>query len=151
MIEIKRLAATDAHLATSLFDQYRVFYRQASNLLLAEKFIEERLQKNESIIFVAMAGKVPAGFTQLYPIYSSVKANKNWILNDLYVKEDFRKQSIGEKLIKAAMDFAKNDGATFVQLETAKDNSTAQRLYETIGFKKQLSDEDFFTYRIELC
>ena len=147
-MEIKRLTAADAKLVTELFDQYRVFYKQSSDQKLAEKFIKERLEKNESIIFVALIENIPAGFTQLYPTYSSVRAVKNWILNDLFVKENFRKQGVGEELIRTAMNFAASEGATFIQLETAKDNFNAQSLYESIGFTKQLPEYEFFSYKI---
>ena len=77
-------------------------------------------------------------------------AVRNWILNDLYVDARYRKKGIGEKLIKTAMEFAKADGAKFVELSTAADNYTAQSLYETIGFDKQMPETDFFTYQISL-
>lgn len=153
-MQIKRINTGDKDFVVGLFDKYRIFYKQPSNMALAESFIKERLDNNESIIFVAFqktGGKIiPAGFTQLYPMYSSVQAIKNWILNDLYVDSDYRKQGIGEKLIKAAITFAKKDHAKFIQLETATDNYTAQSLYEAIGFKKQEMGNDFFTYSFEV-
>lgn len=151
-IGIKRIGLTEGHLVAGLFNQYRIFYNQFSDIGMAKAFIDERLQQNESIIFVAIDtdNQKAIGFTQLYPKYSSVRLSKNWILNDLYVDADYRKQGIGEKLIKTAMEFAKTTGATFVQLETAVDNYTAQHLYESIGFVKQANDEDFFLYKIVL-
>ena len=150
-MQIKRISPSEYKLVTGLFDKYRVFYKQASDMELAESFIKERLENNESIIFLALADdNKPAGFTQLYPIYSSVRAAKNWLLNDLYVDAAFRKQGIGQALIKAAMDFAKSEDSTYVKLETAYDNYTAQSLYEAIGFKKQEIETGYFTYRIEV-
>ncbi|MGM9479154.1 GNAT family N-acetyltransferase [Pedobacter sp. GSP4] len=151
-ITIKQIDSTELHLVVGLFNQYRIFYGQFSDLGMAKAFLEERLQNRESIIFVAVDGDTqqPVGFTQLYPKYSSVRLSKNWILNDLYVAADYRKQGIGEKLIKTAMDFAQKQGSTFVQLETAVDNFTAQHLYENIGFVKQAADTDFFLYKIAL-
>ncbi len=151
-IEIKRIDLNEANLVVGLFNQYRVFYGKFSDLGMAQAFIQERLQNNESVIFVAMDPNTQqsVGFTQLYPKYSSVRMSKNWILNDLYVDSNYRKQGIGEDLIKTAMDFAKNQGATFVQLETAVDNNTAQSLYEAIGFEKQADDKEFFLYKINL-
>lgn len=149
-MEIKRIGIKDAHLVITLFDQYRVFYKKPSDLPLAEKFIHDRLRNNESIIYVALIGGKPVGFTQLYPKYSSGAATKNWILNDLYVEADYRKHGIGRALINIAMEFARNDGSVFVQLETAIDNYTAQSLYESIGFVKQQPDEQFLVYRISL-
>jgi ribosomal protein S18 acetylase RimI-like enzyme len=151
-IKIKQVGLTESHLVVGLFNQYRIFYKQFSDIGMAKAFIDERLQHKESVIFVAIDEDTekPIGFTQLYPKYSSVRLSKNWILNDLYVDEVYRNQGIGENLIKTAMDFAKTNGSTFVQLETAVDNYTAQHLYENIGFVKQSNDEDFFLYKIVL-
>ena len=151
---IKRIDSTERYLVVDLFDQYRVFYNQTSDKALADNYIKQRLEKNESVIFVALetinGNDFPVGFTQLYPTYSSVRATKNWILNDLFVDATHRKKGIGEQLIQAAMQFAKEDNARFLQLETATDNYNAQRLYESIGFVKQAPEEGFFVYRIEL-
>jgi ribosomal protein S18 acetylase RimI-like enzyme len=145
-MEIKQINIANYQLVTGLFDQYRVFYKQASDITLAETYIKNRLENDESVIFVAFAGNKPVGFTQLYPLLSSVKATKNWLLNDLFVDSDHRKQGIGETLLKTAANFAKSHGATFVQLETASDNYTAQKLYEAVGFVK-LDAKISFHYR----
>ncbi len=153
-MQIIRINKTQGELVFELFDKYRVFYKQPSDAALAKKFISQRLDNNESVIFVALAGDMgkqkPVGFTQLYPNYSSVRAVKNWTLNDLYVEAEFRKQGIGEKLIKSAMEFAKKGRAKFLELSTAVDNYTAQSLYEQMGFMKQQPDGNFYTYRINL-
>lgn len=150
MIHIKRIDATQGHLVFDLFNQYRIFYKQAPDIALAQRFIQERLDNNESIILVALLpDQVTAvGFTQLYPKYSSVRTVRNWILNDLYVEAAYRKQGVGTQLIQAARAFANENQAAFVELSTATDNDTAQRLYEKIGFEKQLPETDFYTYRI---
>jgi len=152
MIEIIKINNTQAHLVYELFNQYRIFYKQQPDVESAKKFIDARVNNNESVIFVALDDNKskPVGFTQLYPNYSSVRAIKNWTLNDLYVDKDYRKHGIGEKLIKTAMEFAKSDNAKFVELSTAVDNYTAQSVYEKIGFKKQEPDTAFYTYRIDL-
>ena len=153
-MEIKRINSHEASLVTDLFDKYRMFYKQPSDITLAQSFIRDRLENNESIIFVAVVrnddNETPVGFTQLYPGFSSVRAIKNWILNDLYVDTGFRKQGIGETLIKSAMEFAKKEGAKYVELSTAVDNYTAQSLYTAIGFKKQEPDKNFISYRMSL-
>jgi len=151
-ITIKQIGSAEAHLVVSLFNQYRIFYNQFSDIGMAKAFLDERLQNKESIIFAAIDSDIQqtVGFTQLYPKYSSVRLSKNWILNDLYVDANYRKQGIAEKLIKTVMDFAKSHGTSYVQLETAKDNYTAQHLYEDIGFVKQENDTEFFLYKIAL-
>ncbi len=151
---IRKIDYSEYKLVTNLFNNYRMFYKQKSDIELAESFIKERLENNESVIFVALTGNegglLSVGFTQLYPLISSVRAAKNWVLNDLYVDADYRKHGIGEALIKTAMDFAKTQNSKLLQLETAIDNYIAQKLYETIGFKKKGSASGHFTYQVEI-
>jgi len=61
-MDIKKIGAHEWQLVIDLFDQYRVFYKKESDLGLAERFIRERLDNNESVIYVAMDGDKPIGF-----------------------------------------------------------------------------------------
>lgn len=151
-LEIIRIDKTQGHLVFELFDKYRVFYRRNSDPELARRFIQERLDHRESVIFAALAGSpaIPVGFTQLYPKYSSASATRNWILNDLYVEEEYRRTGIGRQLIQTALSFAKDHGADFVTISTEVDNFTAQRLYEQIGFLRSEPETDFYNYRINV-
>jgi len=130
---------TLAHLddLVELFDRYRVFYRKESDTKGAREFLTERLQHEESVVYLFYKDDIAAGFTQLYPKYSSARMVQNWILNDLFVKEEYRKFGIGEQLISRAFEFAKSKGAAFVQLETQVENVNAQRLYERLNFELQ--------------
>jgi ribosomal protein S18 acetylase RimI-like enzyme len=153
-MNIRKVNSVDSDCIAGLFDRYRVFYRQSPDLDLARKYIKARLDNHESIIFAAWVEEddniIPVGFTQLYPNYSSIHAIRNWTLNDLYVEPAYRCRKIGAALIRAAMDFARQGGARFLELQTAVDNSIAKDLYERIGFIKQPPDTEFFTYRLLL-
>lgn len=152
--EIRRINRSESSVVTELFDKYRTFYKQPSNIELAEKFIQARLDNNESVIFVATVEVnikvIPVGFTQLYPKFSSGRAIKIWVLNDLYVEPAYRKQGIGESLINIALKYAKDDNVSQVELSTAVDNYPAQSLYESIGFKRQNPSTDFLSYKINI-
>jgi ribosomal protein S18 acetylase RimI-like enzyme len=149
-MKIRRIYSSEGDLVADLFDRYRMFYQQPSDPVLARDYILSRLENNESVIFVALVEGTPVGFTQLYPCYSSIRASKNWILNDLYVDRVYRKLKIGEALVHAAMEFARQEGAAFMELETARDNFIAQGLYEKLGFTRQQSANGFYTYRISI-
>ncbi len=149
-MEILRIDKSQTNLVFNLFDKYRQFYNQKSDLELAKYFIQERLNNNESVIFVSLSNFTPIGFTQLFPLLSSVHAIRNWLLNDLYVEEEYRMKGIGEALIRHSLNFAKEDNAIYVELHTAIDNYTAQRLYEQIGFEKQQTESKYLIYRINL-
>ena len=78
-IQIRRADIHDLGLITSLFDLYRQFYEQASDLAVAENFLAQRLQQNESVIFLALDGDAAVGFTQLYPGFSSVSMARTFL------------------------------------------------------------------------
>jgi ribosomal protein S18 acetylase RimI-like enzyme len=131
-----------------LFDAYRVFYGQPSDVEAARAFLHERFTLGESSVFIAMletdSGTRAVGFTQLYPMFSSVSLRRMWILNDLYVEADVRGQRIGERLIERAVQLAKESGAKGIQLETAHTNTSGQKLYERLGFERE--DLEYRTY-----
>ncbi|WP_271254347.1 GNAT family N-acetyltransferase [Pseudanabaena sp. Chao 1811] len=130
-----------------LFDQYRVFYNQPSDLNAAKNFLQDRLQAQDSTIFIASEGGHVVGFTQLYPSFSSVSMKRVWILNDLFVDEPYRKQGVAKLLMNAAEQFARETGAVRLVLETQISNIAAQSLYESLGYIK---DKDFYNYALHL-
>ena len=144
-MSIQKATLNDLDSLAELFDLYRIFYQQKSDLSGAREFIRERLNNEESVVFIAFYENNPIGFVQLYPSFSSVSMKRTWVLNDLYVRESVRGKGFGEKLIKKAITFAKDTGAKGVLLETNIENVTAQRLYERIGFTKETNHFYFFS------
>ena len=129
-----------------LFDEYRRFYKQTSDLPGARLFLQDRVSKNESVVFVARLNRKPVGFTQLYPSFSSVRMKKIWILNDLFVLPEVRKQGVATTLINAAVSLARETGAHHLVLSTAKVNP-AQKLYRHYGWKL---DDEFDQFYFDL-
>lgn len=137
-MEIRRATPEDVPLVAPLFDAYRVFYEQEPDPELAHDFLRERLERAESVVFLALDGEAgrATGFTQLYPLFSSVAAQRTWLLNDLFVAPEARGRGVGGALLEAARRFAAETGAGGLELATAPDNVTAQRLYEATGWKR---------------
>lgn len=126
----------DLDLIVPLFDAYRIFYRKKSDIKGARNFLRERLTKEDSIIFVAEEKKdCLVGFTQLYPLFSSTRMKKLWLLNDLYVDPDYRGQGISKLLIEKAKQLVRSTDACGLLLETEKTNTIGNQLYPTTGFE----------------
>lgn len=91
------IQATLEHLdlLTPLFVKYREFYGSLPYPDSSRAFLEKRLRRKESVIYLALADdddKKLMGFCQLYPSFSSLSLKRVWILNDIYVAEDARRQ-----------------------------------------------------------
>lgn len=135
MIEIRKATPEDLKFVVALFDQYRVFYENESDPEKAEKFIAERLQLNDSQIFVAETNdKVLVGFVQLYPLFSSTRMKRLWLLNDLFVDNAYRGKGISKQLIDVSKELCKQTNACGLLLETAKTNVIGNTLYPKVGF-----------------
>jgi len=141
------LRADHSHLVEliPLFDAYRVFYGQDSDPGRASRFLEERLTTADTVLFLARPGegKPAAGFTHLFPMWSSVRTGRLWLLNDLFVAPTARRQGVARLLMEYALAFAREDGALGVTLSTQKSNHQAAALYRDLGFEL---DQEFDSY-----
>lgn len=144
-MEIVKVKHSDLGIVSSLFDSYRVFYGQKSNPELAFDFLSQRVKNEESVIFLALNESGEGmGFTQLYHGFSSVSAARVWVLNDLYVASKFRNNGVAKQLMNAAKELALVDNVKGLSLETAEDNVNAQKLYESLGYVKEVGSYHYF-------
>jgi ribosomal protein S18 acetylase RimI-like enzyme len=145
---IQVATSADVVLIAPVFDAYRQFYGRDSNLAIASQFLEERLRNDESVVLVATSdsGGV-AGFAQLFPSFSSVRAARIYVLNDLFVVPEARGQGLGRALLLEAASIARRRGASRLKLSTAVTNLSAQRLYKSLGW---IRDNDFCEYNLAL-
>jgi ribosomal protein S18 acetylase RimI-like enzyme len=144
---IRRAGQDDVDQLAPLFDAYRQFYQQPGDLPRARDFLLERLQRNESVILLATQDVAVVGFTQLYPMFSSVRTARIWILNDLYVPAQARLSGAARGLLDAAARFAHEEGAARLMLETGRDNAPARALYRALGW----SEDDSQWYSLSLA
>jgi GNAT superfamily N-acetyltransferase len=147
---IQALRADASHIdkIAPLFDAYRRFYGQPSNLPQSRHFIAERIARDESVIFFAEdTNGETLGFVQMFPTFSSIDAHRTWLLGDLFTAPVARGKGVGTLLMNTARDFARLMGAKGMTLETATDNYSAQRLYESLGYVR---DPGYYTYCLDL-
>ena len=146
--QIRQGTIHDLDTLASLFDGYRQFYGQPADRARAREFLAERLGHEESLILLALDGQGEGvGFTQLYPLFSSVRTVRTCLLNDLFVAPSARRHGVAAALLKAAAKEARSLGAASLSLSTALDNAPAQALYESLGWRR---DQEFCEYGLAL-
>jgi len=134
---------------TTMFEKYRNFYGETPNFERSRNFLTERMEKKESVAFMAVDAKdgVAMGFIQLYPLFSSTSTGRIWLLNDLYVSQEYRCKGVATSLLEVAKKFAIDSKAIRLELETGAKNTTAQALYHKEGYKVSSS----LHYSLELA
>lgn len=146
-MNVRLATITDLNEISSLFDTYRVFYRQLSNIDQSTAFVRERFLNQQSwILVVEQEGRL-VGFSQLYPMFSSVSVHRLMVLNDLFVVTEKRGTGLGRALISASQRLAKEMGFETMTIATEKGNAKARQLYPEIGFKE---DSNFIHYTMTL-
>lgn len=148
-ISITQATIRDLDDAAVLFNEYRIFYGQESDLEGSRQFLFNRFEHQESFVFLARDAQTGdlAGFMQLYPSFSSVTIQRIWNLNDLYVREAYRNQQVGKDLLETAKAFAKLTKSKGLEIATQTTNLRAQSVYERHGYVK---DKEFFHYYLHL-
>ncbi|MFY0663368.1 MAG: GNAT family N-acetyltransferase [Natronospirillum sp.] len=147
-MKIVKASYAELEHVSALFDGYRQFYEQQPDFEAAKSFITQRLENDDSVIFLALSETdAPLGFVQLYPSFSSVAMKRMWYLNDLFVADSARQQGVARALLKHVEAFAKDTDALTVKLATAVSNTKASALYVSEGYTK-VTAFDHYTQRV---
>jgi ribosomal protein S18 acetylase RimI-like enzyme len=144
---VRRATLTDCDALASAFDGYRTFFTGKSDPDASRAFLRERLERNESVVFAAFDGELAAGFVQLYPLFSSWYAQRQWFLSDLFVAPEFRRLGLARRLLDACTAFAGETGSRSVMVELPFSEPHLVHLYEAADYRR---DEVFALYRLTL-
>ncbi len=85
------------------------------------------------------------GFATVFWMWSTTRAARIAVMNDLFVAPSARGRGVGEALIAACLELARERGAAMLEWQTAPDNRTAQALYERVGGIR----ESWYDYHLE--
>lgn len=144
-MKIERIGLSHLDELATLFDAYRVWYRMPANLDGARRFLTDRITKDEAIIFGAFdEDDRMVGFTQLYPLFSSTRMGRLWLLNDLFVAPTSRGQGISILLIDRAKSLSIETNAVGILLETEKSNQIGNQLYPRADFHLESGSNYYF-------
>jgi len=105
----------------------------------------ERPEEGVQLIARDQAGE-PLGFASLFWTWQTLGAARVGVMNDLFVWPEHRGHGVGRALIEACAQLARERGARWLGWDTAPDNRTAQRLYDTTGARRS----EWYSYSLDL-
>lgn len=135
-VEIHSAGSEDVDELVPLFNEYRRFFNPDADPEVSRSFLAARLRGGDGVIFLARVDEQAAGFTQLYPLWSSWHCARIWFLSDLYVDESYRKAGIGNSLVERVKRFAHETGASSVMVELPHSEPHLHAFYDRLGFHR---------------
>ena len=133
-------ASAVAGFAMKLIEQHIAYdaarFSPIATLAGATWFYGTQTEAENAVVFVAESESRIVGFA--YVGYEEISyqdlAKKSAWVHDIYIQPDERHTGAGQALMDAAIEFAKERGATKLLLWTAESNAEAQRFFERSGF-----------------
>ncbi len=141
--QIRRATPGDADSVARLLHEFQAEFDEPSPGVeaLSDRYAD--LIRNRDMT-VLLAGDGPDGFAQLRyrPWVYSAGPNAHSYLEELYVVLSLRGQGIGRALLETAMETARSEGATHMELGTSENDTAARGLYESAGFTNREGNPD---------
>ena len=76
------------------------------------------------------------GFATIFWSWSTTRAARIGVMNDLYVAPSGRGRGVAEQLIEACVERVRSRGGALLSWQTAPDNHRAQAVYDRIGARR---------------
>lgn len=141
-MKIRKASIEDLGGLSNLFKDYLQIDNQDKTLEDAKTFLEQRFERRDCTLFIALIDGRIVGFVLLSPFFSLGSLDDIWILNAIYIEDEFRQQGVAQSLLSEAIFHSKKTEKKKVLLWTRSDNVSSQALFEKFGFKKA----DFINY-----
>jgi GNAT superfamily N-acetyltransferase len=146
-ITIAPVEVTDLPILLPMMRAYCDFYevdpRDDRLIALSRALIESPGEGGQ--LLARNAEGVAVGFATVYWSWQTLDAMRIGVMNDLYVVPDARGDGVGRRLIEHCRGLCRKRGAGKLVWETAPDNETAQRLYDSTG----ATSSTWLTYEID--
>lgn len=127
-------------------DFYKVSPSDGALLALSEALIDNPVHDGLQLIARAEDGRA-VGFATLYWTWSTTRAARIGVMNDLFVAAEERGRGVVERLIEACAQQCRLRGAATLNWQTAPDNLRAQSVYDRVGAKR----EQWVDYFVEVA
>jgi ribosomal protein S18 acetylase RimI-like enzyme len=129
-VTIRRATRDDFPAIFLLIKEFASFQKSEEKLVTTvDQMLED---ENLFQAFVALENKNIIGFCTFFYAYYSW-SGKAIYLDDLYIKDSFRKNGIGKQLLNTVMTLAKESNCRKVRWQVSKWNTNAIEFYKKMG------------------
>lgn len=123
-------------LLTMLIQDEKKYNENTKDDYIVDNWYSSFIDKDDSQLFIAVDDNEIVGYIYVKIITTSDSSDiyTEASISGIYVKDNFRKQGIGTKLINEAKKWCINKGVTYLKLNVLEGNIAALNLYKKLGF-----------------
>ena len=123
-------------LLTLLIQDEKKYNENTKDDYIVDNWYSSFIDKDDSQLFIAANDNEIVGYIYVKIITTSDSSDISTeaSISGIYVKENFRKQGIGTKLINEAKKWCINKGVSYLKLNVLEGNRIALNLYKKLGF-----------------
>ncbi|MCK9439377.1 GNAT family N-acetyltransferase [Patescibacteria group bacterium] len=101
------------------------------------KSLKKNIYSSNSCIFIAEENNKIIGYLLAFKVnrLEMFKVKKAGLIADVFIKEDYRRKGIGDKLIKECFDWFRGDKISFAEINVEVSNKQAINFWNKKGFK----------------
>jgi GNAT superfamily N-acetyltransferase len=92
---------------------------------------------------VAFHDDEPVAYAMFYPYFASFRGQCGYYLEDIFVAEDFRRNGLGEAMVRIVAKLAKQRGYERIDFQVLEWNAPAVKFYEKLGAIRDDSERHF--------
>jgi ribosomal protein S18 acetylase RimI-like enzyme len=130
---VRRATPADASAVAGLLHDFNTEYDEFSpGVEVLTRNAAEMIEAREMLVL--LGGEGPDGLAEVRFRRSVWTGKPAAYLEELYVAPAHRGHGLGREILRAVFDAAREEGATYIDLNTSEDDTAARALYESEGF-----------------
>jgi len=144
-IQIRKSSPDEVPAIVRLMRDFAEYENLAEYCEITEQRLFEVMFGDEAFVegLVAFHDQVPVAYAMFYPYFASFRGQCGYYLEDIFVAEDFRRNGLGEAMVKIVARLAKQRGFERIDFQVLEWNTPAVKFYEKLGAVRDDSERHF--------
>ena len=134
-IEIRKMETADVGAVLDLIREFAAFEDLSQYCEVDEERLATAMFGETGVVegLVALAGRESIGYTLFFPNFSSFRGQRGFYLDDIYVKQEYRGQAVGERMLREVARMADERGFERIDFLVLDWNRPAIAFYDKLG------------------
>lgn len=132
-LKIRPIKETDYEELISMFKEFAAFQKMPDKMINSVEKMTAESNYLTGFVVENDSGELIGYATYFYAYYTWI--GKSLYMDDLYVKPEYRRKGLGQKLIESVINKAKTDNCKKVRWQVSDWNQNAIDFYKSIGAK----------------